>query len=36
MIQEYLLRYLLADERKHQTLLTELDRIKRGMVPYGA
>jgi bacterioferritin (cytochrome b1) len=36
VVQEYLLRYLLADERKHERLLSELDSIKRGMHPYGA
>jgi hypothetical protein len=36
MVQEYLLRYLLADERKHDSLLADLDRIKRGMYPYGS
>lgn len=35
VVQEYLLRYLLADERKHEQLLDELDAIKRGMHPYG-
>ena len=35
-VQEYLLRYLLADERKHDQLLSELDAIKRGMHPYGS
>ena len=36
MVQEYLLRYLLADERKHDQMLSDLDAIKRGMVPYGS
>jgi hypothetical protein len=36
MVQEYLLRYLLADEQKHDKLLADLDHIKRGMYPYGS
>lgn len=36
MVQEYLLRYLLADEEKHDRMLGDLDQIKRGMYPYGS
>jgi hypothetical protein len=36
LVQEYLLRYLLADEQKHDNLLTDLDTLKRGMYPYGS
>lgn len=35
VVQEYLLNYLLNDERKHDTLLSELESIKKGMYPYG-
>jgi bacterioferritin (cytochrome b1) len=31
VVQEYLLNYLLTDERKHNELLSALDSIKRGM-----
>jgi hypothetical protein len=31
VVQEYLLNYLLEDERKHNDLLSRLDEIKRGM-----
>jgi len=34
-IQQYLLSYLLADEEKHDRLLEDLARIKKGMYPYG-
>jgi rubrerythrin len=33
-VQQYLLGYLLEDERKHANMLKALDTIKRGM-PYG-
>ncbi len=36
MVQEYLLRYLLVDEQKHDAMLADLDQIKRGMYPYGS
>ena len=36
VVQEYLLRYLLADEEKHDKMLGDLDQIKRGMYPYGS
>jgi hypothetical protein len=35
VIQEYLLRYLLRDEEKHNAVLEELATIKSGMYPYG-
>jgi hypothetical protein len=34
-VQQYLIGYLLEDERKHANMLTALDTIKRGMYPYG-
>ena len=34
-VQQYLLGYLLEDERKHANMLKQLDTIKRGMYPYG-
>ena len=36
VVQEYFLRYLLTDERKHDRMLADLDHIKRGMYPYGS
>jgi len=36
VIQEYLLNYLLEDEKKHDKLLANLDKIKAGMYPSGA
>jgi len=33
VVQEYLLKYLLEDERKHDNLLDQLSTIKRGMYP---
>lgn len=35
VVQEYLLNYLLADEKKHDSLLDQLSCIKKGMYPYG-
>ncbi len=35
VVQEYLLNYLLTDERKHDALLETLATIKKGMYPYG-
>lgn len=35
VVQEYLLNYLLTDERKHDAMLATLQTIKRGMYPYG-
>ena len=31
----YLIEYMLTDERKHNQLLEEMERIKKGMYPYG-
>jgi hypothetical protein len=33
-IQEYLLNYLWDDEKKHEALLSILDKVKGGMYPY--
>ena len=35
LVQEYLLEYLAEDERKHDHLLESLEKIKKGMYPYG-
>jgi hypothetical protein len=35
LVQEYLLEYLRQDERKHDSLLEALQKIKQGMYPYG-
>ena len=35
VVQEYLLHYLLTDEKKHVELLKSLSTIKKGMYPYG-
>ena len=35
VVQEYLLNYLLTDEKKHDALLADLETIKKGMYPYG-
>jgi hypothetical protein len=35
VVQEYLLRYLLEDENKHNHILDSLEVIKKGMYPYG-
>lgn len=32
-VQEYLLRFLVEDEKKHATLLSSLEHVKRGMFP---
>ena len=32
---KYLLEYLLTDEKKHDKLLEEMEKIKKGMYPYG-
>jgi hypothetical protein len=34
LVQEYLLRYLLEDENKHNRILENLEAIKRGAYPY--
>ena len=33
VVQQYLLSYLLADEEKHNKMLSDLDLIKKGMYP---
>jgi len=35
VIQSYLLEYMLEDEKKHNNLLNNLEKIKKGMHPYG-
>ena len=35
VVQEYLLNYLHEDEKKHDLLLESLEKIKKGMYPYG-
>ncbi len=35
VIHEYLLNYLLIDEKKHNAILDTLSTIKKGMYPYG-
>jgi len=35
VVQEYLLNYLQEDEQKHDHLLSALEKIKKGMYPYG-
>ena len=35
VVQEYLLRYLLEDENKHNHILDSLEVVKKGMYPYG-
>jgi hypothetical protein len=35
VVQEYLLTYLKCDEEKHDLLLDALEKIKKGMYPYG-
>jgi hypothetical protein len=34
LVQEYLLNFLVEDEKKHASMLKALDTIKRGMYPY--
>ncbi len=34
LVEEYLLDFLLQDEKKHAGLLRALDQVKRGMYPY--
>lgn len=36
LVQEYLLNYLREDEKKHDELLSTLDKIKAGMYPYAS
>lgn len=35
LVQNYLLEYLLQDEEKHDAILANLEKIKKGMYPYG-
>jgi hypothetical protein len=35
LVQNYLLEYLLKDEKKHEEILANLENIKKGMYPYG-
>ena len=35
VVQEYLLRYLLEDENKHNHMLDSMELIKKAMYPYG-
>ena len=35
VVQEYLLNYLMTDEKKHDALLADMETIKKGMYPYG-
>jgi len=35
VVQAYLLKHLLQDERKHDAILEMLSTIKKGMYPYG-
>jgi len=32
---KYLLEYLMTDEKKHDMLLSEMEKIKKGIYPYG-
>ncbi|OGU14714.1 MAG: hypothetical protein A2X61_13715 [Ignavibacteria bacterium GWB2_35_12] len=34
-LARYLLEYLMTDEKKHDMLLSEMEKIKKGMYPYG-
>jgi hypothetical protein len=34
LVQEYLINYLLEDEKKHNLVLDHLQKIKKGMYPY--
>lgn len=34
LVEEYLLDYLIQDEKKHACLLQALDQVKRGIYPY--
>jgi len=35
VVQEYLINYLLTDEKKHNSILEDMEKIKKGMYPYG-
>jgi hypothetical protein len=34
LVEEYLLDFLVQDEKKHAALLRSLDKVKRGLYPY--
>jgi hypothetical protein len=34
LVEEYLLDFLVQDEKKHACLLSSLDKVKRGLYPY--
>jgi hypothetical protein len=34
-LAKYLLNYLLVDEQKHNQLLEEIEKVKKGLYPYG-
>ena len=34
LVQEYLLNFLVEDEKKHAAMLKALDQVKKGMYPY--
>ena len=34
LVEEYLLDFLIQDEKKHAAMLRSLDKVKRGMYPY--
>ena len=34
LVQEYLLNFLVEDEKKHAAMLRALDKVKKGMYPY--
>lgn len=36
LVAEYLLNYLRQDEKKHEQLLSDLEKIKKGMYPYAS
>jgi hypothetical protein len=36
VVQEYLLNYLMHDEKKHTAMLNALEKVKIGMYPYGS
>ena len=35
IVQEYLLNFLVEDEKKHAAMLHALEKVKKGMYPYG-
>ena len=34
-LTKYLLKYLLVDEQKHNQLIEEIEKVKKGLYPYG-